>query len=105
MTLLDVGQGLSAVVQTANHWLVYDTGAKFSAESDMGQSVLLPFLRLQGADKIDKLIISHGDNDHIGGAASLMRGIPTEQVLTSVPQQLSDYSPVMCAGGTILDMG
>ena len=99
MTLLDVGQGLSAVVQTANHWLVYDTGAKFSADSDMGQSALLPFLRLQGADKIDKLIISHGDNDHIGGAVSLMRGIPTEQVLTSVPQQLSDYSPVRCAAG------
>jgi competence protein ComEC len=99
MTLLDVGQGLSAVVQTANHWLVYDTGAKFSAESDMGQSALLPFLRLEGSDKIDKLIISHGDNDHIGGAASLMRGIPTEQVLTSVPQQLSSYSPVMCEAG------
>ena len=76
MTLLDVGQGLSVVVQTTNHWLVYDTGAKFSAESDLGQSVLLPFLRLQGVGKIDKLIISHGDNDHIGGAASLMRGIP-----------------------------
>ncbi len=99
MTLLDVGQGLSVVVQTANHWLVYDTGAKFSAESDMGLSALLPFLRLQGADKIDKLIISHGDNDHIGGAASLMRGIPAEQVLTSVPQLLSDYSPVMCEAG------
>ncbi len=99
MTLLDVGQGLSVVVQTANHWLVYDAGAKFSAESDLGQSVLLPFLRLQGVGKVDKLIISHGDNDHIGGAASLMRGIPTEQVLTSVPQQLSDYSPVMCERG------
>ncbi len=99
MTLLDVGHGLSAVVQTANHWLVYDTGAKFSAESDMGQSALLPFLRRQGVDKIDKLIISHGDNDHIGGAASLMHGITTEQVLTSVPQQLSEYSPVMCATG------
>ncbi|MDD1644236.1 MAG: DNA internalization-related competence protein ComEC/Rec2, partial [Methylococcaceae bacterium] len=99
MTLLDVGQGLSAVVQTANHWLIYDTGTKFSAESDMGQSALLPFLRLQSAGKIDKLIISHGDNDHIGGAVSLMRGIPVEQVLTSVPQQLSDYSPVMCVAG------
>ncbi|MDD1637194.1 MAG: MBL fold metallo-hydrolase, partial [Methylococcaceae bacterium] len=65
----------------------------------MGQSALLPFLRLEGSDKIDKLIISHGDNDHIGGAASLMRGIPTEQVLTSVPQQLSSYSPVMCEAG------
>ncbi len=99
MTLLDVGQGLSVAVQTANHWLVFDTGAKFSAESDLGQSVLLPFLRQQGVGKIDKLIISHGDNDHIGGAASLMRGLPTEKVLTSVPKQLGDYSPVMCETG------
>ncbi len=99
MTLLDVGQGLSAVVQTSHHLLVYDTGAKFSEQSDMGQSVLLPFLRSQGVTKIDSLIISHGDNDHIGGAASLMRGIPTEKVLTSVPQMLSKYAPVQCTAG------
>ncbi len=99
MTLLDVGQGLAAVVQTRHHWLVYDTGAKFSAESDMGQSVVLPFLRAQGATQIDSLIVSHGDNDHIGGAASLMRGLPTEQVLTGVPQQLSEYAPIPCAAG------
>lgn len=99
MTLLDVGQGLSAVVQTAEHLLVFDTGAKFSAQNDSGQRVLLPFLRSQGAAKIDRLIISHGDNDHIGGAASLMRGMATEQVLTSVPQQLSDYAPSTCVAG------
>ncbi len=99
LTLLDVGQGLSAVVQTANHQLVFDTGAKFSAESDMGQSVLLPFLRSQGIDSIDTLIVSHGDNDHIGGAASLLHSMPTEQILTSVPQQLSEFSPTPCATG------
>lgn len=99
MTLLDVGQGLSAVVQTSHHLLVFDTGAKFSEQSDTGQSVLLPFLRSQGVDRIDSLVISHGDNDHIGGAASLMRGIKTEQVLTSVPQQLSGYAPSECSAG------
>ncbi|EGW19881.1 DNA internalization-related competence protein ComEC/Rec2 [Methylobacter tundripaludum] len=99
MTLLDVGQGLSAVVQTTHHLLVYDTGAKFSEQSDMGQSVLLPFLRSQGVAKINSLIISHGDNDHIGGAVSLMRGMDTEQVLTSVPQQLSEYAPIECVAG------
>ncbi|MGZ5006892.1 MAG: DNA internalization-related competence protein ComEC/Rec2 [Methylobacter sp.] len=99
MTLLDVGQGLSAVVQTRNHVLVYDTGAKFSEHSDMGQSVLLPFLHSQGVGKIDSLIVSHGDNDHIGGAASLMRGIGTEKVLTSVPQQLSEFKPIDCIAG------
>ncbi|MGZ4956967.1 MAG: DNA internalization-related competence protein ComEC/Rec2 [Methylobacter sp.] len=99
MTLLDVGQGLSAVMQTSHHLLVYDTGAKFSEQSDMGQSVLLPFLHSQGVAKIDSLIISHGDNDHIGGAVSLMRGIDTKQVLTSVPQQLSEYAPIACKAG------
>jgi competence protein ComEC len=99
MTLLDAGQGLSAVVQTSRHVLVFDTGAKFSEQSDMGQSVLLPFLRQQGVEKIDSLIISHGDNDHIGGADSLLAGIEAEQVLTSVPQQLSGHSPVACAAG------
>lgn len=99
MTLLDVGQGLSAIVQTTHHLLVYDTGAKFSEHSDMGQSVLLPFLRSQGVAKIDSLIISHGDNDHIGGAVSLMRGMPTEKILTSVPQQLSEYAPIECVAG------
>ena len=99
LTLLDVGQGLSAVVQTAEHTLVYDTGAKFSASSDMGQSVVIPYLRSQGIDKINALIISHGDNDHIGGAESLLAAISTDQLLTSVPQQLSQYSPSQCKAG------
>jgi competence protein ComEC len=99
MTLLDVGQGLSAVVQTANHVLIYDTGAKFSATSDMGQSVLVPFLRSQGVNKVNTLIVSHGDNDHIGGVDSLMASMHTENVLTSVPQQLSQYFPTQCQAG------
>ena len=99
LTLLDVGQGLSAVIQTANHVLVYDTGAKFSSTSDMGQSVVAPFLRNQGIDKIDTLIVSHGDNDHIGGTGSLVANIKTDNILTSVPQQLSDYSPIQCKAG------
>jgi competence protein ComEC len=99
MTLLDVGQGLSVVVQTTHHWLVYDAGSKFSEESDIGKNTLLPFLRQQGVSKIDTLLISHGDNDHIGGAVSLLTGIPTEQVLTSAPRQLSDYFPIQCVAG------
>jgi competence protein ComEC len=58
LTVLDVGQALSLVVQTQNHWLIYDAGAKFSEESDIGKSVLLPFLRQQGAEKVDTLMIS-----------------------------------------------
>jgi competence protein ComEC len=99
LTLLDVGQGLSAVVQTTNHVLVYDAGAKFSATSDMGQSVVIPFLRHQGIDKVDTLIVSHGDNDHIGGVGSVVGHIDTGDILTSVPLQLMEYSPIQCKVG------
>lgn len=99
LTLLDVGQGLAVVVQTSRHCLVFDTGAKFSSENDSGQSVILPYLRQQGISKIDQLIISHGDNDHIGGAETLLRAMPTEKLLTSVPKQLSEFSPVRCKTG------
>ena len=85
-TLLDVGQGLSAVVQTAGHTLVFDTGGKFSESSDMGESVVLPFLQHQGVDNIDALIISHGDNDHDGGAATLLKSIKVKSVYSSVAE-------------------
>jgi competence protein ComEC len=103
ISLLDVGQGLSAVLQTANHVLVYDTGAKFSSTSDAGQSVLVPFLRHQGIYKVDTLIVSHGDNDHIGGVDSLIANMPTDKLLTSVSQQLRQYSPIQCKAGQSWD--
>ena len=99
LTLLDVGQGLSAVVQTANHVLVFDTGAKSSSDFDMGKAVILPFLENLNVPRIDQLIISHGDNDHIGGAQSVIAGIKTDSIYTSVPDKFPDNTPVMCAAG------
>ena len=86
--LLDVGQGLSAVVRTAGHALVYDTGARFSARLDAGRSVLVPYLRHENVTRVDTLIVSHGDNDHIGGSRSLLAALPVGQVLSSVPERL-----------------
>lgn len=99
MTLLDVGQGLAVAVQTANHWMIYDTGGKFSAKNDSGLTVLLPFLHWHGVDKVDTLMVSHGDNDHIGGAASLLQAMPVSEIFTSVPEQLSDYQASACRAG------
>ncbi len=82
-TLLDVGQGLAAVVQTKNHLLVFDTGARFGANFNMGDAVLIPFLRNLGIQKIDRLILSHADNDHLGGAAALLAEIPALKIFGS----------------------
>ena len=89
LAVLDVGQGLATVVETANHVLVYDTGARFSDSFNAGDAVVLPYLRSRGRHRIDRLIVSHGDNDHIGGAAALNAGLAITSTLSSVPAQLT----------------
>ncbi|MCQ8105553.1 DNA internalization-related competence protein ComEC/Rec2 [Methylomonas sp. SURF-2] len=98
-TLLDVGQGLAAVVQTERHALVFDTGAKFSQQADMGESVVLPFLRYRGIAQLDALVISHGDNDHSGGAAAVMAEIPVTAIYSSVPDWASQAGGIYCRAG------
>ncbi|KHD09835.1 hypothetical protein PN36_03300 [Candidatus Thiomargarita nelsonii] len=79
-TLLDVGQGLAAVIRTENYVLVYDTGPKFCSGFNTGKAVVVPFLR--GIQQLDKLLISHGDNDHIGGAQSVLENLVVDEVLS-----------------------
>lgn len=99
LTLLDVGQGLSAVIQTQNHTLVFDTGAKFSELYDMGEAVVLPFLTHQAVNYIDTLIISHGDNDHIGGADTLLQSILIKHSYSSVAGWVEKTAGQYCKAG------
>ena len=71
-TVLDVGQGLAAVIETPNHILVYDTGSGSKGRSDAGSRVVSPYLKSRGVSKIDMLVVSHDDNDHAGGAVSII---------------------------------
>lgn len=78
ITVLDVGQGLSVVVETRSHSLVFDAGPSFRNGGDTGQLVVAPFLRAGGIRRLDRLIVSHDDDDHSGGAASVLALMPTE---------------------------
>lgn len=80
LTVLDVGQGQSVHVQTATHDLIFDTGPAFGTQSDAGSRILVPYLRASGVQRLDKLIVSHADNDHAGGAASLIAAVPVSVV-------------------------
>lgn len=99
LSLLDVGQGLAAVVQTAHHTLVFDTGPRFSPAFDAGRAVVLPYLRQQGISVIDTLLISHSDRDHIGGAKSLLQAMPVRHILSSVPGMRRDQRDSACFAG------
>ncbi len=87
-TVLDVGQGLSVVVHTRRSVLVYDTGASWGDANDVGAAILIPYLEHHGIDHVDTLVISHGDNDHIGGARSLLERYYVASIISSVPERL-----------------
>jgi competence protein ComEC len=79
----DMGQGHAVLVRTATHSLLYDTGPRYSAETDAGQRVLVPLLRAWG-ERLDRILISHQDSDHSGGAPAVMAMQPQADVLTSI---------------------
>ena len=84
LTVLDIGQGTAAVVQTAHHTMVYDTGPRWTDASDAGSRLIAPYLRAAGSSHIHGLVVSHQDIDHSGGAKSLLKSVPVDWMLTSV---------------------
>jgi competence protein ComEC len=85
ITTLDVGQGLAVLVRTANRALLYDAGPAFGAEADSGERIIAPYLRALGVERLDAMIVTHNDNDHAGGAASVIENFEVEALLTSLP--------------------
>jgi competence protein ComEC len=84
LVALDVGQGTAVLVRTHTHLLVYDAGPQYSRDSDAGQRVLLPLLRTRGETRIDTLLLSHRDLDHVGGARAVLAALPVGEVLSSL---------------------
>jgi competence protein ComEC len=82
--IIDVGQGTAILIRTANHALLYDTGAAF-ADSDAGERTVVPYLRASGVGELSGVIVSHDDSDHSGGLRSVLRDIPTGWLLHGLP--------------------
>jgi competence protein ComEC len=86
--VLDVGQGLAVLVRTHDHLLVYDTGARYPSGFDLGEAVVLPAIRALGLPRVDTLMISHGDNDHAGGAQAVAEAFPQARRLAGEPARV-----------------
>lgn len=82
----DVGQGNAVLVRTANHALLYDAGPRFSRDSDAGDRVLVPLLRALG-ERLDLVLLSHRDADHVGGAASVLAMQPQAALSSSMESE------------------
>ena len=86
VTALDVGQGLAVALQTSRHALVYDTGPTWNPDADSGNRIIVPFLRGEGIRRLDGLIVSHEDDDHSGGAISILDARTPHWLLSSLPE-------------------
>ncbi|MFT7471860.1 MAG: competence protein ComEC [Kiritimatiellia bacterium] len=97
--VVDVGQGLAAIVQTRHHALLYDTGANLSPDFNIGSAVVVPTLRSLGISALDVVVVSHGDNDHAGGLLGIEPNIRIRKLIsnrkdlsTKLPTQLCTYT-------------
>jgi len=100
--VIDVGQGLSVFVRTHGHSLLFDAGARYPSEFDLGEAAVLPTLRAYGVDALDRLVISHGDNDHAGGAVAVARAFPAALRSSGEPQRLP-MTMARCRAGETWD--
>src|SRR5690242_8623839 len=87
ITTFDVGQGLAVLMRTANHALLYDAGPAFGAEADSGSRVVVPALRGDGLERLDAVVLSHEDGDHIGGAASVLETFEVDALASSLARE------------------
>lgn len=90
LTVLDVGQGLSSVIQTQNHALIFDAGPQFG-HFNAGQDIVIPFLKWAGIKKVDQLVISHSDWDHRGGAYAILKDVPVAHLYASSLKSLGFF--------------
>ena len=85
MTVLDVGHGLAVVVETAGRVLVYDTGPPVGSRLDAAALAVLPYLAWRGHAEVDRVVLSHGDSDHIGGYRRLAESIAVGSTIANGP--------------------
>ncbi|KAA3653800.1 MAG: DNA internalization-related competence protein ComEC/Rec2 [Proteobacteria bacterium] len=96
--VLDVGQGLAVHLRTAGHDLLYDTGPGYFRGGDAGERHVVPYLQGLGVGPLDLLVVSHGDKDHAGGAASVLADVGAVQTVAGEGVDLPG-KPARCAAG------
>jgi competence protein ComEC len=91
LTLLffDVGQGDAALIRFPNRRTMLVDGGDRTLRYDCGQRIVCPYLRRVGISRLDMVMLSHADNDHVGGLLSVLEELPVGMVLDSGAKHLS----------------
>lgn len=88
LTAIDVGQGSAILVRTASRTLLFDTGPRQGEDSSAGERVIVPLLRALG-ERLDAVVVSHGDSDHAGGMQAIAQAHPQARWLASFADEAS----------------
>lgn len=103
ITTFDVGQGLAVLVRTQSRALLYDAGPAYGTEADSGARVIVPALRGEGISRLDLVVLTHQDSDHVGGALSVLETFEVGALASSLGEAhpLNGLAPSarVCARG------
>lgn len=91
INFVDVGQGDSTFIITPkNKTILIDGGGSNTGSFDVGENTLLPYVLDKGYNKIDFMIISHFDSDHVGGLLTILEEIKVEKILIAKQEEQSE---------------
>jgi competence protein ComEC len=99
LVMLDVGQGLSVLVRTRTHALLYDMGPKVEDGFDAGERVVVPALRALGVRRLDVAMVSHADGDHAGGLDAVRAALPVARLLGAPEDPLPETNDCLAGQG------
>lgn len=98
-TVLDVGQGLAVVIETATQRMLYDAGPVYRSGFDAGAEIVGPALVALGRAPLDLIVISHGDSDHAGGLAAVRARYPRARLVAGPDVEAPDVEA--CLAGQV----
>lgn len=81
VTFLDVGQGDATLVEFPSGAVMLIDAGQRTDTFDAGERTIVPFLRARGITRIDALVLTHPDNDHIGGATAVLHRLDVARVV------------------------
>ena len=81
INFIDVGQGDSILIHKDNKSILIDTGGSLTNKGNISNNTIIPLLKSYGINKIEYLILTHGDYDHMGEAINLVDNFKVEKVI------------------------
>lgn len=85
LTVFEVGQGTAALVELDGRRLLYDTGPGWRGGGNAARFSVVPYLRERGVERLERVVVSHADNDHAGGLEEVMRHFEVDDLLIGEP--------------------